>query len=155
MFRPNVAGIVYRKNDGRYLLVHKPRKQHSWQFPQGGVEPGERDEQALLRELKEELGTDTFHNIHKSHHVFFYTFADGLLRDEKYKGQKQCYFMLEYLGTDEAIKLDNQELDDFRWVYQTELPEYLESPEYLQKVNQVIDELRHFYSNPSATPVSL
>jgi putative (di)nucleoside polyphosphate hydrolase len=143
MYRPNVSLIVFRKSDGKFLLVHKPRKQHAWQFPQGGIDTGETPEQAGIRELKEELGTDLFKEFHKSNHVLFYNFPADFVRDDKYTGHKQTYFLVEFSGTDHDIHLDSHELDDFRWVYQNELPEYLESPEYLKKVNQVIFEFRH------------
>ncbi|MDP3976163.1 MAG: NUDIX domain-containing protein [bacterium] len=142
MYRPNVAAVVRRDSDGKYLVVHKPRKHHAWQFPQGGIDPGESPKQAVLRELEEELGTRAFKNFRKSHHVYFYRFADGKLIDDKYTGQKQSYFLVEFIGTDEDIKLCKDELDEFRWVYQTELGDYLESKEYLQKIQQVINEFQ-------------
>jgi putative (di)nucleoside polyphosphate hydrolase len=142
MFRPNVSAIVFRRSDGKYLLVHKAREHHAWQFPQGGVDEGESYEDALRRELKEELGTDKFRSFRKSDHVLFYEFQDGILREGKYKGQKQTYFLVEFIGADEDISLDEKELDDFSWVYQAELPEHLESQEYLNKINQVIFELK-------------
>jgi putative (di)nucleoside polyphosphate hydrolase len=143
MYRPNVSLIVFRKSDGKFLLVHKPRKNHAWQFPQGGVDEGETLEQAGLRELQEELGTDKFQGFEKSSHVFFYNFPVDYVRDDKYTGHKQSYFLVEFTGSDSDIQLDSKELDEFRWVYQNELPEYIESPEYLKKVNQVILEFRH------------
>ena len=143
MYRPNVSLIVFRRSDGKFLLVHKPRKDHAWQFPQGGVDPGETLEEAASRELKEELGTNQFGDFQKSKHVLFYDFPQDYTRDDKYTGHKQAYFFVEFLGTDGDIQLDHDELDEFRWVYQNELPEYLESAEYLKKVNQVMFEFRH------------
>jgi len=143
MYRPNVSLIVFRKSDGKFLLVHKPRKNHAWQFPQGGIEPGETPEQAGARELKEELGTDQFQGFQKSNHVLFYNFPVDHVRDDKYTGHKQSYLLVEFTGSDSDIQLDQTELDEYRWVYQNELPEYIESPEYLKKVNQVILEFRH------------
>lgn len=143
MYRPNVSLIVFRKSDGKFLLVHKPRKNHAWQFPQGGIDPGETPEEAGRRELKEELGTELFGDFHKSNHLLFYNFPTDYVRDDQYTGHKQSYFLVEFTGNDTDIHLDTNELDEFRWVYQNELPEYLESQEYLKKVNQVILEFRH------------
>ena len=134
--------ITYRKSDGKFLLVKKPREQHAWQFPQGGVEPGEDLETAAKRELKEELGSDSFKGFSKSKHVLFYDFPAGYDREGKYTGHKQCYFFVEFTGEDEEIVLDDKELEEYRWVYQTEFPEYIESPEYQKKINQVIYEFR-------------
>jgi len=141
MYRPNVSMIVYRKSDGKFLLVHKPRENHAWQFPQGGVDQGEAPEEAARRELLEELGSSDFLGFKSSKHVYFYEFPPGYSR-EGFIGHKQMYFLVEFTGEDTDLQLDETELDEMRWVYQTELPDYLESPEYLKKVNQVIYEFR-------------
>jgi putative (di)nucleoside polyphosphate hydrolase len=149
MYRPNVSMIVYRQQDGRFLLVHKPRKEHAWQFPQGGVDEGENYEQAAKRELLEELGTEAFEGFHKSQHVLFYSFPPGYSRDNRYTGHKQSYFFVFFTGTDADIQLDRDELDDHRWVYQTEFEDYIESPEYLEKVRKVLDEFHHLLVSSS------
>jgi putative (di)nucleoside polyphosphate hydrolase len=142
MYRPNVSMIIYRKSDGKFLLVRKPREEHAWQFPQGGVDEGEAYGKAAKRELKEELGSDKFRGYLKSKHVLFYEFPSGYDRDGKYTGHKQSYYFVEFLGEDSEIELAQDELEEFRWVYQTELEEYLQSPEYLKKVQQVIYEFQ-------------
>lgn len=142
MYRPNISIIVFRKSDGKFLLVHKPRTHHAWQFPQGGIEPGESLEQAAKRELLEELGTDQFRGFLKSQHVLFYDFSTGYQHHGNFKGHKQSYLLAEFFGQDQDIHLQTHELDEFRWIYQNELPEYLESKEYLKKINQVIFEFR-------------
>jgi len=145
MYRPNVSIIVYRKSDGKFLLVHKPRRNHSWQFPQGGIEAGEDIVDAAKRELLEELGNSAFRGFHKSKHVLFYNFPPDFKRDDRYTGHKQGYLLAEFTGTDADIRLDAQELDEYRWVYQNELPEYIDSSEYLKKVNQVAFEFRDVF----------
>lgn len=142
MYRPNVSMIVYRKSDGKFLLVHKPRRNHAWQFPQGGVDSGEDPVQAAQRELEEELGSNQFRGFQKSKHVLFYNYPPDYTRDGSYTGNKQSYYLVEFTGEDKDLQIDRHELDEYRWVYQNELPEYLESPEYLKKVNQVIFEFR-------------
>jgi putative (di)nucleoside polyphosphate hydrolase len=54
-YRPNVAAII-RRPDGRVLICRRSDYPESWQFPQGGVDEGETLEQALTRELWEEIG---------------------------------------------------------------------------------------------------
>ena len=141
MYRPNVSMIVFRRSDGKFLLVHKPREHHAWQFPQGGIELGESLEEAGKRELQEELGTSRFQGFFKSKHVLFYDFPPGYDK-EGYKGHKQNYLLVEFMGEDKDIHLSAEELDEYRFVYQNELPEYLESETYQKKVNQVIYEFR-------------
>ncbi len=134
--------ITYRKSDGKFLIVKKPRTDHAWQFPQGGVDEGETYEEAAKRELKEELGSEKFQGFMKSKHVLFYEFPTGYSRDDKYTGHKQSYYFVEFLGDESDIELDKEELEDHRWIYQTELEEYIQSPEYLKKVQQVIYEFQ-------------
>jgi 8-oxo-dGTP pyrophosphatase MutT (NUDIX family) len=54
-FRPNV-GIVIANDDGRLLWARRVGGRDAWQFPQGGVQEGEKPEDALYRELEEEVG---------------------------------------------------------------------------------------------------
>lgn len=136
--------ITYRKSDGKFLLVKKPREEHAWQFPQGGVDEGETYEEAAKRELKEELGTDKFKGFHKSKHVLFYDFPVGYSRDDQYTGHKQSYYFVEFTGEDSDLQLDSEELEEYRWIYQTELEEYLQSPEYLKKIQQVLYEFQEY-----------
>ncbi|KAI9319288.1 hypothetical protein BX666DRAFT_1924704, partial [Dichotomocladium elegans] len=52
----NMHSLDRKPHEPVYLLVRKPRKHHAWQFPQGGIEPGERVSEAALREMREECG---------------------------------------------------------------------------------------------------
>ncbi len=54
-YRPNVAALIQR-HDGALLWCERTKPPHLWQFPQGGVDKGETEKEALFRELKEELG---------------------------------------------------------------------------------------------------
>src|ERR1700712_3264097 len=58
-YRPNV-GIILANNKNE-VFWGKRIREHSWQFPQGGINPGETPEQAMFRELKEEVGLDPAH----------------------------------------------------------------------------------------------
>ena len=57
-FRLNVAGIL-RDSEGRILICERLGNRGAWQFPQGGVDDGETLEEALFRELREEIGVDS------------------------------------------------------------------------------------------------
>ena len=53
-YRPNVAIVIV--NSKNQVFWGKRIREHSWQFPQGGINPGENPEQAMYRELQEEVG---------------------------------------------------------------------------------------------------
>lgn len=121
-FRPCV-GIILTRGDGK-LLWAKRIGHDAWQFPQGGIDRGESPRQALYRELSEELGLD-------ARDVQFLGGTRGWLRyrlpsrfvrrgqNPLCIGQKQKWFMLRFLGTDDAVTLDAHPVPEFegwRWV---------------------------------------
>jgi putative (di)nucleoside polyphosphate hydrolase len=122
-FRPNV-GIVVCNADGQVLWGRRINGRDSWQFPQGGIHPGENAEAAMYRELDEEVGL-------KPEHVRIMSRTKGwhryrlpsryVRRHEKPVciGQKQKWFLLRLEAGDDAVRLDahdSPEFDDWRWV---------------------------------------
>lgn len=121
-FRPNV-GIILFNADGR-LFWAKRIGQRSWQFPQGGIRRDESPEQAMFRELAEEVGL-------RPEHVQVIGCTKGWLRYRLPKrlirhsgkptciGQKQVWFLLRMLGSEEEVRLDlseRPEFDHWQWV---------------------------------------
>ena len=91
-YRLNAAGILQR-TDGRILVCERINESGSWQFAQGGVAPGETMEQALLREMEEELSLrpkDYLIITHKG--PYRYLFGKGR-KKKGYDGQEQTYFL--------------------------------------------------------------
>jgi len=170
-YRPNV-GIVVANALGQVLWARRVGGQDAWQFPQGGVQDGEKPEQSMFRELEEEIGL-------REEHVRVLGCTDGWLRyqlpqrmrrDQRrsanrsssggsgggakghkgsggkggkgkrgpvaFKGQKQKWFLLEMLASDEEVRFDlsqKPEFDGFAWV------------SYWYPVNQVIEFKRDVY----------
>ena len=120
-YRPNV-GIVLL-NHHNQVFWGKRIKQHSWQFPQGGIDPGENPEQAMYRELWEEVGLQQEHVqiIGRTEDWLRYNVPDHWVRREwrgTYKGQKQIWCALRLLARDHAINLratNKPEFDAWRW----------------------------------------
>ncbi|MCR5084451.1 MAG: RNA pyrophosphohydrolase [Succinivibrionaceae bacterium] len=122
-FRPNV-GIVICNRRGQVLWARRIR-QNSWQFPQGGVDPGESPTEAMYRELYEELGLrkDAVRILGSSRNWHKYRLPKRLVRWNDRPvclGQKQKWFLLS-LGQDkqDGIAFNCQghpEFDDWRWV---------------------------------------
>lgn len=122
-YRANV-GIIIINDDNKLLWAKRIRNKDAWQFPQGGVDALETPEQAMYRELKEEIG------LHPEH-VELLAETKGWLRYRlpkhlmRYKsqplciGQKQKWFLLKLRVGEEAIDLQAGEKPEFKewcWV---------------------------------------
>jgi putative (di)nucleoside polyphosphate hydrolase len=121
-FRANIGIIVC--NDFGDLLWTKRIGQNSWQFPQGGVDPGETPEQTLFRELKEEIGLDK-HDVKivaSTKSWLKYRLPNRYIRQNSQPlciGQKQKWYMLRLLTDESRIHFDatgHPEFDGFMWV---------------------------------------
>lgn len=139
-YRLNASIIAHK--DGKYLLVKKPREQHAWQFPQGGVEEGEDFREAALREFTEELGTDQIEILGEERAVYHYDWPEGEeLSDylKEFRGQEVHIFLADFTGDEPSIQLDTDELAEYRFVDSEELESLLESPDYLKTVQTIIN----------------
>ena len=91
----------------------------AWQFPQGGVDDSESAEEALFREVEEEIGVPAqLITIKESRGGYRYAFPKGRLKYGIYGGQEQTYFLCDFHGTDEDILLDthHQEFSRHKWI---------------------------------------
>ncbi|EOV4223319.1 RNA pyrophosphohydrolase [Vibrio parahaemolyticus] len=121
-YRLNV-GIVICNNHGQVFWA-KRYGQHSWQFPQGGIDEGETPEQAMFRELYEEVGLTKkdVKIIATSRHWLRYKLPKRLVRwDSKPVciGQKQKWFLLRLECDESRINMQrgkSPEFDGWRWV---------------------------------------
>ena len=121
-FRLNV-GIVICNTAGQ-LLWAKRIGQSSWQFPQGGIKHNESAEDALYRELEEEVGLRQQHVslLHQTDDWLHYRLPENYIRRHKSPlciGQKQKWFLLGLKGAEADIALSRSgtpEFDDWRWV---------------------------------------
>ncbi len=121
-YRANVGIVI--TNDKQQVLLAKRYKQDSWQLPQGGIDKGESDLEALFRELNEEIGlTEQDVNvIAKTPKWLRYDLPDYHIRRTQKPicvGQKQVWFLLRLTSAESNIKLDTHsevEFDDWAWV---------------------------------------
>jgi len=120
-FRPNVGIILL--NARNQVFWGKRLRTHSWQFPQGGIKYGETPEQAMFRELHEEVGLRFEHVriLARTRDWLRYEVPEHYIRRDArghYKGQKQIWFLLRLLGRDSDLDLratDHPEFDAWRW----------------------------------------
>jgi len=121
-YRANV-GIVLVNNAGKLLWARRKGKR-GWQFPQGGVHQDESSEEAMYRELKEEIGLDPsdVKILGRTSEWLKYTLPRRYQRLNNIIpviGQKQQWFLLKLIAADEKVKLDlydSPEFDRWRWV---------------------------------------
>ncbi|GAB2849942.1 hypothetical protein GCM10027277_17650 [Pseudoduganella ginsengisoli] len=120
-FRPNVGIILL--NAHNEVWWGKRVREHSWQFPQGGIKYGETPEQAMYRELEEEIGLRAEHVkiIGRTRDWLRYEVPDHFIKREirgHYRGQKQIWFLLRMCARDNDVNLrltDHPEFDAWRW----------------------------------------
>lgn len=120
-YRPNVAIILCNaKNE---VFWGKRIREHSWQFPQGGIKHGEAPEDAMFRELEEETGLKREHVkiLGRTKNWLHYHVPSHWVKREwrgTYKGQKQIWYLLRLTGRDHDIRLrasEHPEFDAWRW----------------------------------------
>jgi putative (di)nucleoside polyphosphate hydrolase len=120
-FRPNVGIILL--NPQNQVFWGKRLRTHSWQFPQGGIKHGESPEQAMFRELQEEVGLLPEHVqiVARTRDWLRYEVPEHFIRKDArghYRGQKQIWFLLRLVGHDSDLNLratDHPEFDAWRW----------------------------------------
>ena len=103
-YRPNV-GVVLFHRDGRVWLGRRAGAPgpYNWQFPQGGVEPGEDLETAARRELAEETGARHATYLGRTDGWIVYDFPPGMSSAKNwwgFKGQKQVWFAFRFDGAE-------------------------------------------------------
>ena len=121
-FRPNV-GIILANDHGQVLWARRVG-QDAWQFPQGGINGNENPEQAMFRELKEEVGLnpDDVEVIGCTRGWLRYRLPKRMIRYHSKPlciGQKQKWFLLRLTADDSSVSFEHSpkpEFDGWRWV---------------------------------------
>ena len=138
-YRPNVGLILCNARD--QVLWARRCGHDAWQFPQGGIKSHETVEQALFRELWEEVGLRErdVEIIGRTRDWLRYEIPQRYLRRSRnrlFRGQKQIWFLLRLVGDEDRVRLNvsrRPEFDDWRWV------------EYWAPVTDIIDFKRDVY----------
>jgi putative (di)nucleoside polyphosphate hydrolase len=132
-YRPCV-GIMLLNKQGKVWVGRRVSKWHGdgsaalWQMPQGGIDDGEKPKMAAFRELEEETGTSNAKYLAKTTGWLTYNLPDqaiGSALKGRYRGQKQKWFALRFLGEDSEINIlpeDHQpEFNAWQWIPMSQL----------------------------------
>lgn len=125
LYRP-AAGTVVFNSEGKVFMGRRKNASgpYVWQFPQGGIDKGERPKQAALRELYEETGitAQKVEVIGRIKPWLYYDFPPGFKgakRARGWYGQRQKWYALKFLGNETDINLKAHrpiEFTDWRWI---------------------------------------
>ena len=122
------VGIILLNHENKVFVgkrIDNPK--NFWQMPQGGVNQNENFSQAAKRELEEETGIKSVELVKELNGWLGYDLPENLLGKVlggKYRGQKQKWFIMKFVGKDNEInvKTKNPEFLDWKWIEVSKLP---------------------------------
>ena len=129
-YRPNVGVILVNQDGLVFVAARLDNPADAWQMPQGGIDKGEDPREAAVRELEEEIGTAKVEILAESEGWYEYDLPPeliGRMWGGKYRGQKQKWFVLRFLGKDSDIDLNTRhpEFRDWKWVPFEQVPDLI------------------------------
>ena len=119
--RKGVGIVLLNKENKVFVAKRIDNPKNFWQMPQGGVDKGENFLAAAFRELEEETNIKNVSLIKEIDGITTYELPDhllGIIWKGKYKGQKQKWFLMKFIGEDKEINLNtkNPEFLDWKWI---------------------------------------
>lgn len=130
IYRPNVAAIILSSSypaKCEVFIASRIDIEDAWQFPQGGIDEGETAREALYRELKEEIGTNSIEIIAEYPEWVSYDFPESVAhRMAPYSGQKQKYYLVKLKkGAKININTKIPEFSNYKFVKSSKLNDYI------------------------------
>ena len=124
----NSVGVIILNNSNKVFVgKRKDNPINKWQMPQGGVEIGESYLSAMKRELYEETSIKSIKILKEIDGFFEYELPKdlvGIIWKGKFRGQKQKWFIVKFIGNENEINLRtrNPEFIEWKWIVPDELP---------------------------------
>ena len=142
---------AYIIKDGEILIIQKlSYKDNEWGLPGGGIEDNETASEAMLRELKEELGCDKFEIVKVSNIKYKYDWPDSAIeqrfkKDGKYfRGQELTQFLVSFTGEKDEIKKQDDEIRIAKWVSLSDMSKYFIFNGEMETVTNTLKDLQVF-----------
>ena len=128
--RIGVGAIVLNKNNLVFVGKRKDNPINKWQMPQGGVNKNEDLVVAMKRELNEETSIKNIKILKELDEWFEYELPQnllGIIWKGKYRGQKQKWFVVRFIGQENEINLKTKhpEFIEWKWIKMEELPKVI------------------------------
>ncbi len=148
--RTGVGVIILNKENKVFVGKRKDNPINKWQMPQGGVEKGESYLSAMKRELYEETSIESIDILREIDGFFEYELPKnlvGIIWKGKFRGQKQKWFIVKFIGNENEINLQTRkpEFIDWKWIIPDDLPKNIVDfkkkmyVELLENINNFID----------------
>ena len=128
--RIGVGAIVINRENKIFVGKRKDNPVNKWQMPQGGVDPLEPFLEAMKRELHEETSIKNIQILKELDQWLEYELPKnlvGIIWKGKYRGQKQKWFIVRFLGNDNEININtpNAEFIEWKWLEAEKLTEVI------------------------------
>ena len=146
-YRQSTIAAVINKNNKILVVQKEGWHDNEWAFPGGGVEENETPEQAVSRELREELGTDKLELVVKSLVMSQYDWPDEVIERKvkeglHWRGQQVSQFLFKFLGNDNELIFPPEEIIRGLWVNISDLHQYLIFPNQFENVEKLLKEFK-------------